>query len=64
MRGFEQVASKPRCDLMQFHRLVKLKLVTVGKIAQHAVFILILTALPLSDKDVSFYFLGKEEPGT
>ena len=55
MRGFEQVASKPRCDLTQFHRLVKLKLVTVGKIAQSAIIagFALTAALP----DVGIFYL-------
>lgn len=30
MRWFEQVTSKPRCSIMQFHRPAELKLVTVA----------------------------------
>ena len=59
MRGFEQVASKPRCDLTQFHRLVKLKLVTVGKIAENAVFAGFVLTAALPDVGIFlFSFLG------
>ena len=55
MRGFEQVASKPRCDLTQFHRLAELKLVTVGGNARKRDFseFVLTAALP----DVGIFYL-------
>ena len=58
MRGFEQLTSKPRCHLMQFHRLVMLKLVTVER-SHRAIFLDVALIASLPPEDMRVFFVAK-----
>lgn len=55
MRWFEQVTSKPRCSIMQFHRPAELKLETV------AFFIKMAFDFPYNRSSLYGFFYAKKE---
>ena len=61
MRGFEQFASKPRCDLMQFHRLMMLKLETVKGTLRGLIVAPIASAGVLQSYAGRFFVCGKRK---